>query len=158
MLNFTNSSSAHIRSRQHGLTHGADRAHPCDGSTRLQPYIGLPNGYVQNGSKICMAILSFNITVARYFCRTASVVQWSEFLATDSKVQVQFPDFLKNSGSWKIVDLEQGPLNLVSTIEELLGRKSNGCLKIREYDRRDPPHWRRGTLYPRKFNFAGKQG
>jgi hypothetical protein len=35
---------------------------------------------------------------------------------------------------WEVVGLEQGPLNLVSTIEELLERKSNGCgLEIREY-------------------------
>jgi hypothetical protein len=37
------------------------------------------------------------------------------------------------------VGLERGPLSLVSTIEELLGRKSSGCgLEIREYGRRDP--------------------
>jgi hypothetical protein len=27
---------------------------------------------------------------------------------------------------WEVVDLERGPLSLVSTIEELLGRKSSG--------------------------------
>jgi hypothetical protein len=37
------------------------------------------------------------------------------------------------------VGLERGPLNLVSTIEELLERKSTGfVLEIREYGRRDP--------------------
>jgi hypothetical protein len=37
------------------------------------------------------------------------------------------------------VGLERGPLSLVSTIEELLGRKSSGSgLEIREYDRKDP--------------------
>jgi hypothetical protein len=37
------------------------------------------------------------------------------------------------------VGVERGPLSLVSTIEELLGRKSSGSgLEIREYDRRDP--------------------
>jgi hypothetical protein len=37
------------------------------------------------------------------------------------------------------VDLERGPLSLVSTIEELLERKrSNSGLEIREYGRRDP--------------------
>jgi hypothetical protein len=36
------------------------------------------------------------------------------------------------------VGLERGPLSLVSTIEELLGRKSSGSgLEIREYGRRD---------------------
>jgi hypothetical protein len=35
--------------------------------------------------------------------------------------------------------LERGPLSLLSTIEELLGRKSSGFgLEIREYGRRDP--------------------
>jgi hypothetical protein len=37
------------------------------------------------------------------------------------------------------VGLERGPLSLVSTIEELLGRKSSGSsLEIREYGRRGP--------------------
>jgi hypothetical protein len=37
------------------------------------------------------------------------------------------------------VGLERGPLNLVSTTEELLERKSTGsCLENREYGRRDP--------------------
>jgi hypothetical protein len=66
---------------------------------------------------------------------TASVVQWSEFLATDPEVRVRLPalpDFLRSSGSG------MSPLSLVSTIEELLGRKSSDCgLENREYDRRD---------------------
>jgi hypothetical protein len=37
------------------------------------------------------------------------------------------------------MDLEWGPLRLLSSIEELLGRKSSGSgLEIREYGRRDP--------------------
>jgi hypothetical protein len=37
------------------------------------------------------------------------------------------------------VGLERGPLSLVSTIEELLGRKSNGSdLENPEYGSRDP--------------------
>jgi hypothetical protein len=39
----------------------------------------------------------------------------------------------------------KGPL--VSSIEELLGRKSSGSgLEIWEYGRRDPSRWSRGTL------------
>jgi hypothetical protein len=35
--------------------------------------------------------------------------------------------------------LERGPLSLVSTIEELLGKKTSGSsLENREYGRRDP--------------------
>jgi hypothetical protein len=62
--------------------------------------------------------------------------------------------------SWEVVGLERGPLSLVSTIEELLGRKSSGSgLEIREYCRRDPSRWPRGTLYPQKVGtkFADKR-
>jgi hypothetical protein len=54
-------------------------------------------------------------------CRrwTASVVLWSEFLATDPGVQVRFPALQ----IFLVVGLEQDPLCLVNTIEELLGRK-----------------------------------
>jgi hypothetical protein len=53
------------------------------------------------------------------------------------------------------VGLERGPLSLVSTIEELLGRKSSGSgLEIREYGRRDPSRCSRGTIYPQKLALA----
>jgi hypothetical protein len=53
---------------------------------------------------------------------------------------------------WEVVGLERGPLSLVSTIEELLGRKSSGsALERREYGRRDPSSWPCGTLYPQKL-------
>jgi hypothetical protein len=42
-------------------------------------------------------------------------------------------------------------LSLVSTIDELFGRNSSGsCLESREYSRRDPSRWPRGTLCPQK--------
>jgi hypothetical protein len=50
------------------------------------------------------------------------------------------------------VGLETGPLSLVSTIQELLGRKSGGFgLEIREYDRRDPSCSPRSIDYPQKL-------
>jgi hypothetical protein len=50
------------------------------------------------------------------------------------------------------VDLERGPLSLVSTIEELLERKSSGSgLENRDYGRWDPSRSPRGTLYPQKL-------
>jgi hypothetical protein len=53
---------------------------------------------------------------------------------------------------WEEVALEQGPLSLVSTIEELLGRKSSGSgLESREYGQGDPLRWPRDTLYPQKL-------
>jgi hypothetical protein len=53
---------------------------------------------------------------------------------------------------WEVVGLEQGPLSLVSTTEELLERKSSGSgLESREYCRRDPSRRPHGTLYPKKL-------
>jgi hypothetical protein len=44
-----------------------------------------------------------------------------------------------------VVGLERSPLSLVSTIEELLGRKGSGSgLEIRQYGRGDPLRWPRG--------------
>jgi hypothetical protein len=56
---------------------------------------------------------------------------------------------------WEVVGLERGPLSLVSTIEELLERKSIGSgLENREYGRRDPSRWPRGTLYPQRLELT----
>jgi hypothetical protein len=56
-----------------------------------------------------------------------------EFLATDPEVRVRFqavPGVLRS--------LERGPLSLVNTIEELLGRKRSGSgLESREYGCKD---------------------
>jgi hypothetical protein len=66
-------------------------------------------------------------------------------------LQIQGPGFDSRRYQifWEVVDLERGPLSLVSTIEELLEWKINGSgLEIREYGSRDPSRWPRGTLYP----------
>jgi hypothetical protein len=53
---------------------------------------------------------------------------------------------------WEVVGLEPGSLSLVSTTEELLERKSSDSgLESRDYGRRDPSRWPRGTLYPQKL-------
>jgi hypothetical protein len=59
---------------------------------------------------------------------------------------------------WEVVGLERGPLSLVSTTEKLLGRKSSGSgLENREYGRRDPSRWPRGTFYPQKLAIVYKR-
>jgi hypothetical protein len=56
---------------------------------------------------------------------------------------------------WEVVGLERGPLSLVSTIEEVLERKSSGSgLEIREYGHRYPSRWPRGTIYPPKLSLS----
>jgi hypothetical protein len=50
---------------------------------------------------------------------------------------------------WEVLGLERGILSLVSTVEELLIRKSSGFgLERREYGRRDLSSWPHDTLYP----------
>jgi hypothetical protein len=56
--------------------------------------------------------------------------------------------------------MERGPLSLVTAIEEPLERESSGSgLDSREYGRRDPSRWPRGSLYPQNAgnNFVNKQ-
>jgi hypothetical protein len=53
---------------------------------------------------------------------------------------------------WIRIQRARVRFSLVSTIEELLGRKNSGSgLEIREHCRRDPSRWPRGTLYPQKL-------
>jgi hypothetical protein len=54
------------------------------------------------------------------------------------------------------VGRELGPLGLLSTIEDLLGRKSSGSgLEIREYGRGDTLRRPRHTLYPQTSAISG---
>jgi hypothetical protein len=53
---------------------------------------------------------------------------------------------------WEVVGLKRDPLSLVSTVVELVVRKSSGSgLEIREYGRRDPLRWPFDTPSPQKF-------
>jgi hypothetical protein len=51
---------------------------------------------------------------------------------------------------WEVVVLEQGPLGLMSTIEELHGRESS-CSGLEQYGRSDPSCWPGDTFYPQKL-------
>jgi hypothetical protein len=56
---------------------------------------------------------------------------------------------------WEVVGLERGPLSLVSTNEELLGRNSSGSgLTIREYGCGNPLCWPYNTFYPQKTSLT----
>jgi hypothetical protein len=58
---------------------------------------------------------------------------------------------------WEVVGLKRGPLSLVSTIEELLGRKSIGSgLENLEYSSRDPSRWPRNTICPQKLALTSR--
>jgi hypothetical protein len=59
---------------------------------------------------------------------TASVVSWSEFLATDPEVPGSLPGATRFS-DWEVVGLERGPLSLVRIIEELFQGNSDSGLE-----------------------------
>jgi hypothetical protein len=68
--------------------------------------------------------------------------------SSPSGLVVRVPDYR----SWEVVSLGRGTLNLVSTIEELLGRKSSGsCLENGEYGLGDSSCWPCGILSPKKL-------
>jgi hypothetical protein len=74
------------------------------------------------------------------------VVKWSEFLATDPESGF---DSRRYQIFWEVMCLQRGPFSLMSTIEELLDKKSNdSSLESREHGRRNPSRWPRGALYP----------
>jgi hypothetical protein len=71
-----------------------------------------------------------------------------------SWIQIQRSGFHSRSYQifWEVAGLERGTLSLLSTIEELLRRKSSGSgLESREHGRKNPSRWPRGTLYPQKL-------
>jgi hypothetical protein len=61
-------------------------------------------------------------------------------------------DFRHYQIFWEGVGLERGPLSLVSTNEEVLGRNSSGSsLESRQYGYRDLLRWQRDNLYMQKL-------
>jgi hypothetical protein len=85
-----------------------------------------------------------------------SVRQWPSLWSSGQSSWLQIQRFDFDSRSYQIfcevVGLERSPLSLVSTIEELLERKSSGSgPESREYGRRDPSRWPSGILYPQKL-------
>jgi hypothetical protein len=68
------------------------------------------------------------------------------FSGQSSWLQIQRPglDSRSNHIFWEVVGLELGPLSLE--------RKCRGsALENREYDRRDPSRWPRGTFHAQKL-------
>jgi hypothetical protein len=96
---------------------------------------------VINGYCTCPKYLSF--------CRSPL---WSSGQSSCLQIRRSGFDFRRYQIFWEVVGLERGPLSLVSTIEELLGRNRSGSgLENRECGRGDSLHWQRDTLYPQKF-------
>jgi hypothetical protein len=77
---------------------------------------------------------------------------WSSGHSSWLQIQRCGIDFRHYQIFWEVVGPERDSLSLVSTTEELLGRKSSGSgQESREYGRRDPSRWPHDTLYPQKM-------
>jgi hypothetical protein len=77
---------------------------------------------------------------------------WSSGQSSWLLIQRSGFDSLRYQIFWEVVCLERGPLNLMSTIEELLEWKSSGPgLENRDYGSREPSRWPRSNLYPQKL-------
>jgi hypothetical protein len=84
-------------------------------------------------------ILEVQRHLLKYVAVTVTDSVWSS--GQSSWLQIQSPgfDFRHYQTFCKVVGLERSPLSLVSTFEQLLGRKNSGSgVESREYDRRDP--------------------
>jgi hypothetical protein len=86
----------------------------------------------------------------KFFMYVCGLPLWSS--GQSSWLQIRRPGFDSRHYQRKKV---VGQLSLVSTTEELLGRKHSGSgQENREYGRKDPSRWPRGTLYPHKLAIA----
>jgi hypothetical protein len=84
---------------------------------------------------------------------------WSSGQSSWLQIQRSRFDSLHYQIFWEVVGLEQSPLSLVSTIEEVLGRKNSGSgVESREYSRSDPSRWPRGILYSQKLALTSPTG
>jgi hypothetical protein len=94
------------------------------------------------------------LTALRIVKRSHSCHVWAPLWSSGQSGQIRRSGFDSRRYQifWEVVGLERDPLSLVSTIEELLERKGSGFgLENREYDRRDPSRWPRGTPYHQKL-------
>jgi hypothetical protein len=119
-------------------------------STETASVVSRKSSWLQNGCVLCFLwgrnwIYTCYVEERRPPLCSSGQTSWLQ-------IQRSGFDFRRYQIFWEVVGLERGSLSLVSTTEELLGRKSSGSgLKIREYGSRDPSCWPRGTLYPRKL-------
>jgi hypothetical protein len=102
------------------------------------------SSWLHNGDVLCF-LWSMNWMYISY-AEESRPPLWSS--GQSSWLQIQRSGFDSRGYQifWEVVGLGWGPISLVSTTEELLGRKSSGFgLESREYGLRDPPRWPRGT-------------
>jgi hypothetical protein len=116
------------------------------------------SSWLHNGDVLCFLWGTNWIYIC--YVEESRPLLWSSGQSSWLQIQRSCLDSRRYQLFWEVVCLERGPLSLVSTTEELLGRKSSGSgVENREYGRMDPSRWQRGTLYPTKVgtSFAKKR-
>jgi hypothetical protein len=95
----------------------------------------------------CFATLYKGVLPASFLIfKIVSVNAWPPLGSSDQSFWQQIQrsgfDSRRYQIFWEVVGLERGPLSLMSTIKELLERKSSGSgLENRDDGRRDPSRW-----------------
>jgi hypothetical protein len=98
------------------------------------------SSWLQNWDVLCFLWGTNSIYI--FYVEESRPPLWSSGQSSWLQIQRSGLDSRRYQIFWEVVGLERGPLNLVSTTEELLGRKSNGsCLECREYGRMNPSRW-----------------
>jgi hypothetical protein len=104
------------------------------------------SSWLQNGDVLCF-LWGTNWIYLRYVEESRPPL-WSSCQSSWLQIQTSGFDSLRFQIVWQEVGLEQAPLSLVSTIMELIVRKSSGSgPENREYDRKDPSRWSSDILY-----------
>jgi hypothetical protein len=114
--------------------------------------------WLLNGDVLCF--LWGTNWICIYYVEESRPPLWSSGQSSWLQIQISWFDYQHYQIFWEVVGPERGPLSLVSTIDELLGRNSSGSgLENREYCSRDPLRWPRDTLYTTKVgtNFANNR-
>jgi hypothetical protein len=108
------------------------------------------SSWPQNGYVLCFLWGSNWIYIC--YVEESRPPLWSSGQSSWLQIQMSGFDSRCYQILWEAVGLERGPLSLVSTTEELIGRKSSGsCPENREYSLRDPSRCPRGTIYTQKL-------
>jgi hypothetical protein len=98
------------------------------------------SSWLHNGDVLCLLWGTNWI----YICYVEESIPplWSSGQSSWLQIERSVFDSRRYQIFWEIVGLERGPIGLLSTTEELLGRKSSySGLEIRDYGRRDPSLW-----------------
>jgi hypothetical protein len=102
------------------------------------------SSWLQNGDVLCF-LWGMNWIYVCYVEESRPPL-WSSGQSYWPQIQRSGFDFRRYQILWEVVGLEQGPLTLMSTIEELFEWKSSSSSQeTQEYVYRDLSHWLHGT-------------